>query len=62
MSALYEDSATSEIKFVNSEVISQIRNLEKHIEEVKVGINETASVDASRSQSQQFVQKWTSHR
>jgi hypothetical protein len=62
MSALYEDSPTSEIKLVNPKVISQIRNLEKHIEEVKGGIHETGSVDAIRSQSQQFVQKWTSHR
>jgi hypothetical protein len=55
---LYEDSATGGIKFVDPDVISQIRLLEKHIEDVKGGINETGSVDAVRAQSQQFVKKW----
>ena len=61
MSALYEDSATSEIKFVNPDVISQIRHLERHIEDVKCGINESGSTDAVQAQSQQFVKKWARH-
>jgi hypothetical protein len=58
MEAVYADSATQDLKLVNPDLISRVRALEHHIDEIKRGMNQVGSTDELSQQAERFVEKW----
>jgi hypothetical protein len=56
--AIYADSATKDIKFVDPEVISQVQTLEHRIDNIKREMSTVSNVTGSGAQSARFVEKW----
>lgn len=58
MEAVFADSATGDIKFVNPDLIVQVRALEQHIDQMKFGMSQIGTADVLSQQTARFVQKW----
>jgi hypothetical protein len=58
MEAVFADSATEDIKFVNPDLIAQVRALEQHIDQMKRGMSQIGTTDVLSQQTARFVQKW----
>lgn len=59
MEAVYADSATQDLKLVNPDLISRVRALEQHIDEIKRGMGRVGSTDEVGQQAEQFIEKWS---
>ena len=62
MEAVYADSATQDLKFVNPDLISEVRALEQHIEEIKRGMSQVGATDEFSQEVSRFVDKWSGDR
>jgi hypothetical protein len=58
MEAVFADSATEDIKFVNPDLIAQVRALEQHIDQMKRGMSQIGTTDVLSQKAAQFVRKW----
>jgi hypothetical protein len=56
--AVYADSATQDLKFVNPELISQVHTLERRIEGIKRGMSIVGRDTHVVHQAAMFVEKW----
>jgi hypothetical protein len=56
--ALYADSATKDIKFVDPEIISQVRILENRVDKIKRGMGPLSKDTELNRQIASFVEKW----
>ena len=57
--AVYADSATHDLKFVKPDLISQVRTLEEHIDQIKRGMGQVGATDVLSQQAAEFVEKWS---
>ena len=60
MEAVFADSATEDIKFVNPDLVAQVRALEQNIDQMKRGMSQIGTTDVLSQQTARFVQKWGS--
>ena len=59
--ALYADSATLDVKLLNPELISQVRDLEERIAKIKLQMGHIGKQEETgRENATKFVKKWTS--
>jgi hypothetical protein len=58
MEAVFADSATEDIKFVNPDLIAQVRALEQHIDQMKRGMSQIGTTDVLSQKTVRFVRKW----
>lgn len=58
MEAVFADSATEDIKFVNPDLIAQVRALEQHIDQMKGGMSQIGTTDMLNQKTARFVRKW----
>jgi len=58
LEAVFADSATQDIKFVNPDLVTQVRALEQHIDQIKYRMSQIEKADVLSQQVARFVQKW----
>jgi len=56
--AVYADSATHDIKYINSDLIAQVRSLEQRMDKIKCGMSNIGRDTGVSAQATHFVEKW----
>jgi hypothetical protein len=56
--AVYADSATHDIKFINPTLVTQIRALEEQINQIKSGLVHGGKEDTFSYRVARFIDKW----
>ena len=56
--AVYADSATHDIKYINPGLVAQVRALEQRMNQIKRGMGNISRDTGVSAQASEFVEKW----
>ena len=59
--AVFADSATHELKFINPDLISQVHGLERRIDGIKNGMSQVGRDTQVIHQAAMFVDRWSEY-
>lgn len=59
LEALFSESATSEIKGIDPHLLTEIREWERSVDEVKLGVSRTGKNDTAQQRAKKFLEKWS---